>query len=236
MAITLDVLKAVTPKKSRGMITEELVDKLNSWNEDPKLLGGFQDNVLSYIGVLKDGRFKIADYMNAVRFVSYKLIGHTDIDAYAITFPERYQRLIDEGEDRNSIAPYVSMYKKNKLVVQIFEQTIVPSHVLNAPMHQEALNELMRLGLTAKSEIARGTALNNVLVHTKAPETAKVELDMSIDKGTVIDDYEQAMRAMVVQQKELISQGGDLKSITNASIKRPEEPIIDVEVDNELSS
>ena len=236
MAITLDVLKAVTPKKSRGMITEELVDKLNSWNEDPKLLGGFQDNVLSYIGVLKDGRFKVTDYMNAVRFVSYKLIGHNDIDAYAIAFPERYQRLIDEGENRDSIAPYVSMYKKNKLVVQIFEQTIIPTHVLNAPMHQEALNELMGLGLNARSEVARVNALNGVLTHTKAPETAKVELDISIDKGTVIDDYEQAMRAMVAQQKDLISQGGDLKSITNASIKRPEEPIIDVEVDNELSS
>ena len=36
--LTIDVLKSVTPKKSRSMITEELVNKLNVWNEDPKLL------------------------------------------------------------------------------------------------------------------------------------------------------------------------------------------------------
>ena len=233
--ITLDVLKDLMPKKTRSMASQELVDKINGWNDDPKLLGGLSTNVLSYIGVLKAGSYRIGDYMNAVRFVSYKLIGHSDIDAYATTFPERYQRLIDKGETRSDIGPYVSIYKTNELVVKILEQTIIPTHVLNAPMHQEALNELMRLGLNAKSEIARVNALNGVLTHTKAPETAKIQLDVNIDRGTVIDDYEQAMRAMVAQQKDLISQGGDLKAITNASIKRPEEPIIDVEVDDELS-
>lgn len=230
--LTLDVLRDVAPKKSRGMINQELVDKLNGWNDDPKLLGGFKDNVLSYIGVLKSGKFKITDYMNAVRFVSYCLIGHNDIDAYAITFPDRYQRLISEGEDRNSIAPYVSMYKKNKLVVQIFEQTIVPSHVLNAPMHQEALNELMRIGLHGRSEVAKVSALTAVMANTKAPEAAKIELDISIDTGSVIDDYESAMRDFASKQIDLIEQGVDLKAVTNASIKRPEE-VIEAELDEE---
>ena len=228
--ITLDVLKDVAPKKSRSMVTQALVDKINDWGEDPKLLGGFQANVLSYIGVLKDGRFKITDYMNAVRFVSYKLIGHNDIDAYAIAFPDRYQRLIDEGENRNSIAPYVSMYKKGKLVVQIFEQTIVPSHVLNAPMHQQALNIALAIAMDSRSDVARVNACNTILANTKPPEAVKLELDISIDTGSVIDDYESAMRAMVDKQKELIAQGGDLKAIANASIKRPD-VIIEAEID-----
>lgn len=228
--ITLDVLKDVAPKKARSMVTQSLVDKINDWGEDPKLLGGFQANVLSYIGVLKDGRFKITDYMNAVRFVSYKLIGHNDIDAYAIAFPDRYQRLINEGENRNSIAPYVSMYKKGKLVVQIFEQTIVPSHVLNAPMHQQALNIALAIAMDSRSDVARVNACNTILANTKPPEAVKLELDISIDTGSVIDDYESAMRAMVDKQKELIAQGGDLKAIANASIKRPD-VIIEAEID-----
>ena len=230
--ITLDVLKDVAPKKSRSMVTQSLVDKINDWGEDPKLLGGFQANVLSYIGVLKDGRFKITDYMNAVRFVSYKLIGHNDIDAYAIAFPDRYQRLINEGENRNSIAPYVSMYKKGKLVVQIFEQTIVPSHVLNAPMHQQALNIALEIAMASRSDVARVNACNTILANTKPPEAVKLELDISIDTGSVIDDYESAMRAMVDKQKELILQGGDLKAIANASIKRPN-VTIEAEIDGD---
>ena len=230
--LTIDVLKSVTPKKQRSMITDELVDKINSWNEDPKLLEGFTDNVMSYIGVLKQGKYKVTDYMNAVRFVSYKLIGHSDIDAYIITFPERYQRLLDIGTNREDISPYVSAYKKNALVVQIFEQTIIPSHVLNAPMHQEALNIAMAIATNSRSDIARVNACNTILANTKPPEKSKIEIDISVDRGSVIDDYEAAMNAMVAKQKEMIVQGGDLKAITNASIKRPEE-VIEAELDGD---
>lgn len=229
--ITLDVLKDLAPKKTRSLITQDLVDKINGWNEDPKLLGAFADNVLTYINVLKTGKYRIEEYLNAVRFVSYKLIGHSDIDAYAITFPDRYQRLVDEGVSRNDIAPYVSIYRKTQLVVKVFEQTIIPTHVLNAPMHQEALNIAMDIAVNGRSEVARVNACNTILSNTKPPETAKIELDVSIDKGSVIDDYEEAMRAMVEQQKVLIEQGGDLKAITNASIKRPEPEYIEAEVD-----
>jgi len=233
--ITLDVLRDVAPKKSRSMITQDLVDKLNTWNDDPKLLGGFKDNVLSYIGVLKTGRFKVDDYMNAVRFVSYKLIGHTDIDAYAITFPERYQRLINSGETRDDIAPYVSSYKKNKLVVQIFEQTIVPSHVLNAPMHQEALNIALHVAMTSGSDIAKVNACNTILANTKPPETAKIDLGISINEGSIIDDYETVMRNMVDKQLELIGAGGDLGMITNASIKvTSKEEIIEADLEETI--
>ena len=38
----------------------------------------------------------------------------------------------------------------------------------------------------------------------------------------MIDDYEMVMRRMVEKQKELIAAGGDIKQITNASIKREE--------------
>jgi hypothetical protein len=227
--LTIEILRDIAPKKTRSMVTPELVDKLNAWNEDPKLLGGFKDNVLSYIGVLKTGRYRIDEYMNAVRFVSYKLIGHSDIDAYAITFPERYQRLVDTGVSRNDIAPYVSIYRKTQLVVKIFEQSIVPTNILNAPMHQEALNELMKIGLTGRSEVARVTALNSVLIATKPPEATKLELEISVDTGSVIDDYETAMNAFADKQLEIMRQGGDLKAITNASIKRKEE-VIDAEI------
>lgn len=227
--LTIDVLRDVAPKKTRSMITQELVDKINMWNEDPKLLEGLKDNVLSYIGVLQTGKYRIDEYLNAVRYVSYKLIGHSDIDAYAITFPDRYQRLVDQGVSRTDIAPYVSIYRKTQLVVKIFEQTIVPTNVLNAPMHQESLNELMRIGFNGRSEIARVQALSKVLDITAPDKTAKLQLDINMDQGAIIDDYESAMNAMVQQQLELIAKGGDLKAITNASIKRPE--AIDVEVE-----
>lgn len=224
--LTLDVLKDVAPKKTRSIITQDLVDKLNEWNEDPKLLGGLNENVLSYINVLQTGKYRISDYMNAVRFVSYKLIGHSDIDAYAITFPDRYQKLIDKGENRDSIAPYVSMFKKNELVVKVLEQTIVPSHVLNAPMHQEALNELWKIGIRAKSEMARVNALCKVLDATAAPVAAKIELDLKMDNSDSIAELRKATAALAEQQLASIKTGVAVKVIAESSI-------IEAEIENE---
>jgi len=229
--VTLDSLKAVTPKSQRSMITTELVDKLNQWGEDPKLLESYGENVLSYISVLRDGKFKIDDYMNAVRFVSYKLMGYTDIDAYTITFPDRYQRLIDDGVPREDMSPYVAAYKKNMLVVKIFEQTVIPVRVTNNHMAQEALNELMRIGLNGRSEMARVAALSKVIDKTDATEDSKLQIDIGVNNASIIDDYELAMKKMAEKQLELMAQGGDLKAITNASIKRDE--VIEVEVDGD---
>lgn len=216
--ISVEALKAVTPKSQRTMITEDLVGKLNEWDKDPKLMESFKTNVLSYISVLKEGKFKVTDYMNAVRFVSYKLMGYTDVDAYVITFPERYQRLIDEGVPRSEVSPYVSAYKNNALVAKIFEQTIVPTHVLNAPMQQEALNELMRLGLNARSEMARVNALSKVLDATKAPETAKIELDLKMDNKDAIAELRKATEDLAVEQLRSIQAGKAVKEIAESTI------------------
>ena len=229
--VTLDSLKAVTPKSQRSMITTDLVEKLNKWGEDPKLLESYGENVLSYISVLRDGKFKIDDYMNAVRFVSYKLMGYTDIDAYTITFPERYQRLVDDGVPREDMSPYVAAYKKNMLVVKIFEQTVIPVRVTNNHMAQEALNELMRIGLSSRSDMARVAALSKVIDKTDATEDSRLQIDIGVNNASIIDDYELAMKKMAEKQLELMAQGGDLKTITNASIKREE--VIEVEVDGD---
>ena len=209
----------------------ELVNKLNEWNEDPKLLEGFTDNVMSYIGVLKQGKYKVTDYMNAVRFVSYKLIGHSDIDAYIITFPERYQRLLDIGTSREDISPYVSAYKKNALVVQIFEQTIIPTNILNAPMHQEALNELMRIGMNSRSDIARVNALSKVIDTTAPDKVAKIQLDMSIGESDAIMDLKMALSDAAAQQLGELNKGTvNLKQI-GALKPRDEDDVIEVDVD-----
>ena len=216
--IELEVLKDLSPKNQRGGITQDLVDKLNDWDSDPLLIGSFKDNMLSYIGVLKDGKYKVDDYMNAVRYVSYKLLGSSDIDAYAKTFPERYSRLLAEGLSRPQISPYTTAYKKNKLVNQIFEQTLVPSHVLNAPMHQQALNILSEIAIGGKSEMARVNACNSILVNTKAPEVTKVELDIGVSNKDAISELRKATEELAMEQLNSIKAGKAVKAIAESSI------------------
>lgn len=220
--IEFDVLKDLVPKGQRGMITPELVEKLNSWNDDPKLLDSYKENLLSYIGVLKDGKYKITDYIHAVKYVSYKLLGFNDMDAYAITFPERYQRLSDEGLSRSDMSPYASAYKKNKLVNAIMEQTLIPSHVINAPLYQEALNQLAQIMVHSGSDMARVNAANAILTHTQAPEVSKIELDIGIKEGSAIDDLRRATEDLIIAQKKSIRAGVAVSQIAESQIVEAE--------------
>lgn len=216
--IEYNVFKDLIPKTQRGLITPEFVEKLNAWNDDPKLVDSFKENLLSYTGVLKDGKYKLEDYVYAIKYVSYKLLGSSDIDAYAITFPDRYQRLSDEGLDRNGISPYAAAYKKNKLVNAIIEQTLVPSHVLNAPLYQEALNELAYIMCNGKSEMARVNAATAILTATKQPEKTKIELDISVNNKDAINELRRATEELVNAQLESIKSGTSVKFIAESRI------------------
>jgi hypothetical protein len=205
--LTVDLVKASVPKNQKSSITSQLVDKLNSMNEDPKLLGSFEENILGYSEVLKSGKYKVEDYVNAVRFVSYKLIGKSDIDAYMAVFPHRYQKLVDTGVSRSEMGPYVSAYNSNKLVVQILEQTLVPAHIIKAPMHFQAINELMKIGLDGRSEMARVQALGKVADLTKAPETQKIELDIGVKQVDEIAELREVTQRLAQQSKLAIESG-----------------------------
>lgn len=165
--------------------------------------------------------------MNAVRYVSYKLMGYSDIDAYIITFPERYQKLIDAGVSRNDASPYVSAYKKNALVVKIFEKTIVPSHVLNAPLHQEALNQLADIMINSRSDMARVQAASGLLANTKPPEAIKIELDVAIDNKDAIADLRKATEELAVAQLDSIKGGKAVKAIAESTIIDAEIEVLD---------
>jgi hypothetical protein len=205
--ITQEQLERVLPKQHRGRITEEVIQEINNIMGDEVVRESFRDNLLGYTNVIGDGRFKIQDYINAVKYVSYKLLGSSNIEAYAKTFPARYQRLVDEGASSKDISAYSTAYNKNQLVNKIYEQTLVPTHVLNADVYQKAINVQAHLMLHANSEKVRTDAANSLLNHLKKPEAAKIELDIGYKEDRSIQELREATMALARQQRELIESG-----------------------------
>ena len=84
--VTREQLLRTMPSKLHNNITDEFVDSLNRAVKDPNFRHVYKENLLSYTNVLQDGRFKIQQYVDAVRFVSHKLLGDLDVVAYTKTF------------------------------------------------------------------------------------------------------------------------------------------------------
>lgn len=222
---SLEAIKKLVPKTQRVLITEDFVSRLEASVKDNVIADEFKNNFITYLNVLSKGKYKMDDYISAVKYVSFKLLDYSNIKAYAATFPERYQRLVDEG---HQIDAFVSMYNKNKLVLQIYEQTIVPSYVLNAPLHQEALNTLASM---IHDEDVRGMtkvkACEAILAYTKQPEVIKGELTIGIEQSDTINDLREVTEKLAETYRQALT--GGARTLTQVAEAR----IIDVTIEED---
>ena len=202
--VTKEQMLRVLPKHIRGNLTDEMLATLNKSITDPNFREVYRENLLGYTTVIQDGRYKLQAYLDAVKYCSYKFLGSTNIEAYTKTFPDRFQRLVDEGADNKTISSYAAAYRKNQLVNKVFEQGMIPTHILNADIFQKAINVQVDLMQHAASEKVRTDAANSLLNHLKAPETKKLEIDIGVKHDKSIDDLRAATRELVRVQKQQI--------------------------------
>ena len=205
--LSVEQFQQALPDKMKKSVTQELVDSINQTLGDPESFEYYRNNLLSYTKVIQDGRFKIHEYINAVRYVSFKLMGCSNIDAYSRTFPDKIQRFSAQGVSSKDVASYVTAYNKSKLVNLIYEQSLIPSYVLNQDMYQKALNVQAELMLTAKSEKVKTDAANSLLTHLKPPEVKKVELEIGTKEDSSIAQLRQATLELAKQQRLMLEAG-----------------------------
>ena len=113
--LTLDQFKQALPAHVKKNVNQEIIDNVNSLISEPEMREAYRDNLISYTHVLKNGKFKLSNYLDAVRYVSYKLMGSTNIDSYSKAFPEKITKFQNQGVASKDIASYVTAYNKNKL-------------------------------------------------------------------------------------------------------------------------
>lgn len=205
--LTVDQFKQVLPDKVKKSVSQELIDQINTTLSDPEMYEAYRDNLLSYTRVMADGRFKVDSYIQAVRYVSHKLMGATNIEAYSKTFPDKIARFAQQGVSSKDIASYVTAYNKSKLVNLIFEQTLIPSYVLNQDLYQKALNVQAELMVSANSEKVRSDAANSLLTHLKMPETQKVELEIGVKEDSAIAALRATTLELARQQRLMLEAG-----------------------------
>lgn len=205
--LTVDQFKMALPDKVKKSVNQELIDRINKTISDPEEYVHYRENLLSYTKVMADGKFKIESYMDAVKYVSHKLMGCSNIEAYMKTFPDKYNYFIKTGVQPKDIASYVTAYNKGKLVNLIFEQTLIPVHVLNMDLYQRALNVQADLMVNAKSEKVRSDAANSLLTQLRPPEVKKVELDIAVKENDAIKTLRETTMALAEQQRQAIAAG-----------------------------
>lgn len=216
--LTLEQVQKAVPPTLKTSITQSLVDQVNTIVADPLLAEQIRNNFISYTAVMKEGKFKMEDYLHAVTYVSYKLMGYNNQDSYARTFPGRHHALVAKGTSTKDIAAYVSAYARGKLVNLIMEQSLVPSWVLNQDLYQKAINVQAELMVTAFSEKVRSDAANSLLTHLKKPEGKDFQINMDMRETSGISELNEALKKLAEGQIAQLEAGGSIKDVTSSTI------------------
>jgi len=209
--LTVGMLQEAVPAKTKSAITQGLVDTINQMAYDEEFMENYRENLIGYVSVLQDGKFKIGDYLNAVRYVGFRLMGNNKINSYTKTFPDRYAKFLNDGATAKTIASYSTAYSKGELVNKIFEQSMVPVHIMNQDMFQSALNKqfsIMNNDNTSYKD--QSDAANSLLTHLKPPEEKKVAVEIEVKQHSYIDDLRKTATAFAEKQVNAIAE----KSVT----------------------
>lgn len=213
---TLQEVKESVPAHMRSAVSQNIVDQLNNISANPVMAEDIRNNFISYTAILKEGRFKIEEYLNAVTYVSYKIMGDTNENAYAKTFNQRYAKLLANNVSKKDISSYVSAYNKGKLVNMILEQTLVPSWVLNQDIHQKAINKLAELMTTATSEKVQSDSAAALLTHLGKPKDNNFQINIGEVENAGMKEMRELMQEVAMNQREAIVTGR-MKTIDVAS-------------------
>lgn len=216
--LTIQEVEKALPPNLKSVVTQSFVDRINNIVNDPIVAEQVRNNFISYTKVLQDGKFKTEDYLHAVTYCSFKLMGLSNQDAYFRTFPQRHAALVAKGTSAKDIASYVSMYNKGKLVNMIMEQTLVPSWVLNQDAYQKAINTQVELMTTAASEMVRTQAANSILTHLAKPKEAGPLVNIDMRENSGMNELKDALVKLATQQRELIQSGVPTKAIAEQTI------------------
>lgn len=216
--LTLQQVTHALPANLKNNVTQQLVDSINNCVADPIMAEAIKDNFLSYTQVLSEGKFKTEDYLSAVMYVSFKLMGMTNQDAYARTFPARYRTLLNNGTSAKDISSYVSMYNKGRLVNLILEKSLIPTWVLNQHIYQKAINVQADLMSNANSEMVRMQAANSILTHLAKPKEVGPLINLDLREGSGLNELKATLTQLAQQQRDLIGQGVTTKSIADQGL------------------
>lgn len=213
MTLTVADVSQAVPANLKSAVTQQFVDTINNVVADPEVAQQIRDNFISFSAVLRDGKYKMQDYLNAVTYTSYKMMDMSNHDAWCSTFPQRHAALVSAGKSKKDISSHVSMYAKGKLVAAVAEASFIPTWILNRDIQQKAINRLADLMMNAQSEKVQAEAASSLLTHLAKPKETGPLVNINMAETSGMNELKDMLGQMALQQQELIRNGVTTKEV-----------------------
>lgn len=204
------VLSRVLPKGIGSVACDTITDMINStaMGMDSVMGEHFRDNCITWIDTVKGTRYSARQFLDAVKYVTHRLSGDSQTRAYARTFPNRINRMEQDGISNTNLSSYVNSYNNSKLVADIYAQALIPTHIMyNDFFHKAILVQAEIMSNDKVSPKVRSDAANSLMQHLKTPESKKAELAIKLEDNDVISQLKDAMVGLAQAQVHNVQHG-----------------------------
>lgn len=206
--LTIQEVTAAVPATLKASVNQSLVDTLNQLQHDPDVAEAIREGFVSYASVIRDGKYKMQDYLNAVTYCTFKQMEYSNHDAWCATFPQRHAALVAAGKSKKDMSSHVAMYAKGKLVHQIMEQSMVEDWLLYRDLRHRSLMKLATLMDTAASEKVQMEAANALAGHTAKPQArAGTSINIELNENSGMNELNELLQNLANQQVQNLKQG-----------------------------
>ncbi len=206
--LTIQEVTAAVPATLKASVTPSLVDTLNKLQHDPEVAEAIREGFVSYASVIRDGKYKMQDYLNAVTYCTFKQMEYSNHDAWCATFPQRHAALVAAGKSKKDMSSHVAMYAKGKLVHQIMEQSMVEDWLLYRDLRHKSLMKLATLMDTAASEKVQMEAANALAGHTAKPVArAGNSINIELNENSGMNELNSLLENLAQQQIQNLRSG-----------------------------
>jgi hypothetical protein len=223
--VTSDQLELALGSR-RNWASEELLTTLNTLEVDGADL--VRENWLTHANILREGTYSMEQYMNAIKYVSLKQMGHTNAQAYSIALADRYQALVAAGHDEKRISSHIAAFHKGALVQKLLAQSTIPLYMLYQDEAHKAITKLASVMTNPDASFrTQVEAADKLLGHIKRTEAAKIELSVTQAQTDGMNELQNMMRDLAARQLAAIAAGGNVQQVANLPVKQREPVLIE---------
>ena len=234
--LTVEKLRKFLPRGSSVQVTEEIVNVLRSMEDDTGLPQNMlEQDVLSYMHMVGKQGVSIIDLAHAIKFCNLKR-NISNKKAWAIVFPDRYDKLVSEGRQ---IDNHVAMYNSSKLVVALDKEMMVPINIQYRSYFDKSVKIQMRLAKGIDSNGNEASAMVQHLAAKALMETLKpiedknVNIKIGLSEQALAAQNEMAdgISELVANQRKMFEMGMKPAEIQKIHKVKINEDVIEMSYD-----
>lgn len=234
--LELEVLRDQLGKKKGHLVTQDVVDELNTLAENPEYGEEFIDYYVRYYNLLeKNNQWTTPKYMNAMKFFSLVEANHSLLDAYVKTFPDRLAARHARGETKQMMSGEASRYNASDLVNEIRKVARIPVELTNYHTFQQAIRRSVELMNDPEvSPAVQQKAAESLIRELKPKEDATVNIKIGMSdeaknqQARLVDHIGQ----IAMNQQKMLASGMKIEEIQRLNVQISKD-VLDAEVEED---